>query len=92
MSKRKYGHLPRQIYPLLPDAYDVLKKYVRISPYRVLGEMFGMSHQRIQQVVIAEREKQNAELVAERPPQVSIRPNPPRNQPGTISAGNQDQG
>lgn len=85
---RKYGHLPRQVYEMLPDQYEVLKKYVRISPYRVLGEMYGVSHQRIQQVILKERERQSAIADAIGQEKVQLGEDPAGHQPGTFQPWN----
>jgi len=61
VTTRKYGKLPRQIYPYMPDVYETVKRYTRVSPYVVIGEMFGISRQRAQQVVLQEKERQAKE-------------------------------
>jgi hypothetical protein len=90
---RYYGRLPRQLYEYLPTAYEVCKKYTPVSPYRVLGEMFGVSHQRMQQVILAERQRQEQELVvarSKRPETGGPGQTPTGNPPSPVGPRDQD--
>ncbi len=58
---RRYVTIPRELRPYLPRLYDAIAGHVPgRSPYKTLAEALGSTPSRIQQIVLAQRQADEA--------------------------------